>query len=121
MRLDISGSEVRDEIFSCYPVCCFFVPSVPFSAAATRACTKFVKTKTYRLLGPDLKFYISNSPGTMGGYWRGSTKIYGRLDCPSAKRWIEKGHYVKYRVFFATESDAVTAGFRPCKRCMAAQ
>ena len=43
--------------------------------------------------------------GTIGGH-RG-TKIYGRLDCPSALRAIAGGGYVKYRVFFADEADAV--------------
>jgi methylphosphotriester-DNA--protein-cysteine methyltransferase len=54
--------------------------------------------------------------GTIGGH-RG-TKIYGRLDCPSALRAIAKGGYVKYRVFFADEGDAVAAGYRPCAVCM---
>jgi methylphosphotriester-DNA--protein-cysteine methyltransferase len=54
--------------------------------------------------------------GTMGGH-RG-TKIYGRLDCPSALRAIAKGGYVRYRVFFADEGAAVAAGYRPCAVCM---
>lgn len=54
--------------------------------------------------------------GTLGGH-RG-TRIYGRLDCPSALRAIEKGGYVTYRVFFADEADAVAADYRPCARCM---
>jgi methylphosphotriester-DNA--protein-cysteine methyltransferase len=54
--------------------------------------------------------------GTLGGH-RG-TKIYGRLDCPSALRAIAKGGYVKYRVFFADEATAVAARYRPCARCM---
>jgi methylphosphotriester-DNA--protein-cysteine methyltransferase len=54
--------------------------------------------------------------GTVGGH-RG-TKIYGRLDCPSALRAIANGGYVKYRVFFTTEADAVAAGYRPCAVCM---
>ncbi len=54
--------------------------------------------------------------GTVGGH-RG-TKIYGRLDCPSALRAIANGGYVKYRVFFAEEDDADAAGYRPCARCM---
>ncbi len=54
--------------------------------------------------------------GTIGGH-RG-TRIYGRLDCPSALRAIAKGGYVKYRVFFADEADAVAAGYRPCAGCM---
>ena len=54
--------------------------------------------------------------GTLGGH-RG-TKIYGRLDCPSALRAIARGGYVKYRVFFADEAAAIAAGYRPCARCM---
>ena len=57
--------------------------------------------------------------GTIGGH-RG-TKIYGRLDCPSALRAIAGGGYVKYRVFFADEPDAVAAGYRPCAVCMPEQ
>jgi hypothetical protein len=41
----------------------------------------------------------------------------GRLDCPSALKWIAKGHYVKHRVFFA-EAAAVAAGYKPCQRCL---
>jgi len=54
--------------------------------------------------------------GTIGGH-RG-TKIYGRLDCPSALRAIARGGYVKNRVFFADEAHAVAAGYRPCAVCM---
>ena len=54
--------------------------------------------------------------GTLGGH-RG-TKIYGRLDCPSAQRAIARGGYVKYRVFFVDERRARNAGFRPCAVCL---
>lgn len=54
--------------------------------------------------------------GTIGGH-RG-TRIYGRLDCPSALRAIAKGGYVKHRVFFVDEPAAIAAGYRPCARCM---
>jgi methylphosphotriester-DNA--protein-cysteine methyltransferase len=40
-------------------------------------------------------------------------KIYGLLKCPSGKRMK-----VANRVFFASEDEAVLAGFRPCGRCM---
>jgi len=54
-------------------------------------------------------------PGTLGGNrW---LKIYGRLDCPSALRWIARGHYVRHRVFFADEATARAAGYRPCRVC----
>ena len=54
--------------------------------------------------------------GTLGGH-RG-TKIYGRLDCPSALRAIARGGYVSQRVFFRTERDAQAAGYRPCGVCL---
>ena len=41
--------------------------------------------------------------GTIGGHRR--TRIYGRLDCPSALRAIARGGYVTHRVFFADEAD----------------
>jgi methylphosphotriester-DNA--protein-cysteine methyltransferase len=71
--------------------------------------------KKYQLLNKK-GFYDSDTPGTFGGYK--PDKIYGRLDCPSALRWIAKGHYVKHRVFFATEQDAIDCGYSPCKICM---
>ena len=45
-------------------------------------------------------------------------KIYGKLDCPSANRWINKGYYVQNRVFFENEDTAIEAGYRPCAVCM---
>ncbi len=72
-------------------------------------------SRTYTLLsvsGP----YTSPTPGTLGGHRR--SRIYGRLDCPSALRAIARGGYVQHRVFFADEAAAVDAGFRPCGVCM---
>jgi methylphosphotriester-DNA--protein-cysteine methyltransferase len=54
--------------------------------------------------------------GTLGGH-RG-TKIYGRLDCPSALRAIARGGYVSQRIFFLDERQARAAGFRPCAVCL---
>jgi methylphosphotriester-DNA--protein-cysteine methyltransferase len=54
--------------------------------------------------------------GTLGGHRK--TRIYGRLDCPSALRAIERGGYVEHRVFFVDEAAAIAAGYRPCARCM---
>jgi methylphosphotriester-DNA--protein-cysteine methyltransferase len=45
-------------------------------------------------------------------------KIYGRLDCPSTLRHIAAGNYVTQRVFFADEATAVSAGYRPCAKCL---
>lgn len=72
--------------------------------------------KFYRLIGADGRSYLSAQPGTLGGHRR--LKGYGRLDCPSALRWIAKGYYVRHRVFFADEAGAVAAGYRPCAICM---
>ena len=69
----------------------------------------------YTLIGADGKSHTSESPGTLGGHRR--SKIYGRLDCPGALRWIAKGHYVTHRVFFADVATARAAGYRACKVC----
>ena len=73
----------------------------------------------YLLIAGDRKPYVSENPGTLGGHRR--NKIYGRLDCRTALMWIEKGHYVKHRVFFAKAADAVSAGYRPCANCLPEQ
>lgn len=73
----------------------------------------------YKLIGKDGKQYLSETPGTLGGHKK--LKIYGRLDCPSALKYIEKGQYVKQRVFFADEETAIAAGYRPCGVCMKEQ
>ena len=70
----------------------------------------------YKLINKFGEEYLSDIPGTFGGNKR--LKIYGKLDCPSALRWITKGYYVKDRVFFLTEEDAIVAGYRPCAVCM---
>jgi methylphosphotriester-DNA--protein-cysteine methyltransferase len=70
----------------------------------------------YTLLGGDGAPYDSNEPGTLGGYRR--TRIYGRLDCPSALRALAQGGYATQRVFFADEQTAIAAGYRPCGTCL---
>ena len=72
--------------------------------------------RTYTLLGADRVPYASELPGMLGGHRR--SRVYGRLDCPGAVRWIAKGHYVRHRVFFADEPAAIAAGYRPCARCL---
>jgi methylphosphotriester-DNA--protein-cysteine methyltransferase len=72
--------------------------------------------KRYRLIDADGTPYESATPGIVGGYR--ATRIYGRLDCPSALRAIANGGYVTHRVFFADEETAVAAGYRPCARCL---
>jgi methylated-DNA-[protein]-cysteine S-methyltransferase len=72
--------------------------------------------KAYTLIGADGRPYESPTPGALGGHRR--NKVYGRLDCQGAARWIAKGHYVEQRVFFADEATAIAAGYRPCAGCM---
>ena len=71
---------------------------------------------TWLLIGPDGQPYFSPRPGALGGHRR--QRIYGRLDCPAALRAIARGGYVRDRVFFAEEDDAVAAGYRPCAVCL---
>lgn len=72
--------------------------------------------KTYTLLDRDGRPYASPVPGTLGGHRR--SRIYGRLDCPSALRALARGQYVRQRVFFADEEAAIAAGYRPCGSCL---
>ncbi|GAB1576887.1 Ada metal-binding domain-containing protein [Bordetella petrii] len=72
--------------------------------------------RQWRLTGPDGRQYCSERPGALGGH-RG-TRIYGRLDCRSARQAIARGGYVRYRVFFADEAAALAAGYRPCAVCL---
>jgi methylphosphotriester-DNA--protein-cysteine methyltransferase len=72
----------------------------------------------YTLLGADGQPYASSTPGTLGGHRR--NKIYGSLDCPSARRAIAAGGYIANRVFFADEQAAIAAGYRPCAVCLPA-
>lgn len=72
--------------------------------------------KKYKLLDAAGKQYESESKGKIGGHKK--LKIYGRLDCKSAARYIAKGQYVQHRVFFKDEETAIAAGYRPCGGCM---
>ncbi len=56
-------------------------------------------------------------PATLGGNAR--SKLYGRLECPSALRAIARADsYARTRAFFADEETAVAAGYRPCASCL---
>ena len=70
------------------------------------------------LVGADGATYRSATPGALGGHRR--SRIYGRLDCPSAQRAIAGGGYVAHRVFFLDAATAVAAGYRPCAVCLPA-
>ena len=72
--------------------------------------------KHYRLLDGHGRPFASSRPGQLGGHRR--TKIFGRLDCPNALRWLARGHYAAHRVFFADETVARRAGYRPCAICL---
>jgi methylphosphotriester-DNA--protein-cysteine methyltransferase len=71
------------------------------------------------LMGAGGQPYSSPVPGQLGGHRK--TKIYGRLDCRAARQAIARGGYVTNRIFFASENDARSAGFRPCAVCMPAE
>ncbi len=71
---------------------------------------------TFLLTGPNGREFLSVEPGRFGGNRR--SRIYGRLDCPVAARYLAKGTYQKNRVFFSDEGTALAAGYRPCKTCM---
>ena len=71
---------------------------------------------SFTLIGRDGRPHVSPRKGKLGGHRK--TKIYGRLDCRAALRAIARGGYVAQRVFFAGESDAVAAGYRPCAVCL---
>ncbi len=76
--------------------------------------------KRYRLVGPDGQEVLSRTPGTLGGHRR--TRVYGRLDCPVALSLIARGFDVsRHRVFFADETTAIAAGYRPCGACLRAE
>lgn len=77
---------------------------------------KDIKTKHYFLTDSDNMQYLSDEKGTLGGHWK--LKIYGELNCKSANHYIDKGQYVRNRVFFKSESVAISAGYRPCAVCM---
>ncbi|RBM21603.1 metal-binding protein [Prauserella sp. PE36] len=71
---------------------------------------------TYTLIGTDGVPYESEAPGRLGGHR--ASRIYGRLDCPSALRAIAGGGYAAQRVFFADEVTAISAAYRPCAVCL---
>ena len=72
--------------------------------------------RTWRLPDVTGRPYESATRGTFGGHRR--SRIYGRLDCPSARRAVARGGYVAGRVFFADEPTAIAAGYRPCAVCL---
>ncbi len=76
----------------------------------------YLGKEMFFLTSSEGRLYLSPVPGKLGGH--NTQRIYGRLDCPSAARYIGKGQYIKHRVFFADEATAILAGYRPCGVCM---
>ena len=77
------------------------------------------RSKRYRLIGPDGVMYESATKGTLGGHSK--QKVYGRADrCPAATRNLSNYPtlFWQHSVWFATEADAIAAGFRPCGACL---
>jgi methylphosphotriester-DNA--protein-cysteine methyltransferase len=58
-----------------------------------------------------LRMMIHNRALSIGANAR--LKIYGTLSCRSGKRMTKKN-----RVFFNSEEEAVSKGYRPCSNCM---
>lgn len=58
-----------------------------------------------------LKSLIENGDITLGG--NKQLKIYGTLSCRSGKRMKKEN-----RVFFSSEKEAITLGYRPCGHCL---
>ncbi len=66
--------------------------------------TSFARSRNLQLL-------IRNGEICLGGNKR--LKIYGALSCSSGKRMRTTN-----RVFFASETEAIIKGYRPCGHCM---
>lgn len=62
--------------------------------------------------------FESKTPGQLAASRR--TRIYGRLDCPTALKALRRGGYSSHRVFFADQKTALAAGYRPCGTCLKA-
>jgi hypothetical protein len=72
--------------------------------------------RSYTLIDGEGRPYSSATPGTLGGHRR--NRLYGRLDCRTARRALAAGGYVADRVFFADAATAEAAGYRPCAVCL---
>lgn len=74
-------------------------------------------SKKYTLIRSDGKKYLSPTKGIFGGHKK--HHLYGMLNCQSALLSLSKNNtYKKFRVFFASEKDAIAAGYRPCAKCL---
>lgn len=121
---DAVVSEVKDYISELMMENCFSVEEKqntlrvfdPSDGETVETFADISAQRVYSLVGSDGKAYLSYTPGTLGGHKK--LKIYGRLDCPSANRYVAKGQYITHRVFFLDEATAIAAGYRPCAVCM---
>jgi methylphosphotriester-DNA--protein-cysteine methyltransferase len=59
----------------------------------------------------ELMSLIRNGKIVLGG--NKQLKIYGSLSCKSGKRMKKEN-----RVFFSSEDEAISHGYRPCGQCM---
>lgn len=71
---------------------------------------------TSNMRGKQIWPLVKSGEVKLGGYR--DNKIYGRLDCWSAKRHLKNGTYQKSRVLFVSEAEAIENGYRPCAKCL---
>lgn len=84
--------------------------------ASYEGMSSFNSQPTFRVLAADGRMVDSHVPATVAGHSR--LRIFGRLDCSSARYHLSKGRYRKYRVFFQSLECAIVLGYRPCGRCL---
>lgn len=71
---------------------------------------------TAHMRGKDIWPLVENGAVKLGGHRK--LKLYGRLDCKSANRYLKNGTYQKNRVLFVSEAEAIENGYRPCATCL---
>ena len=71
----------------------------------------FLMIKHSEINDAALRIKIQQNEICLGGNEK--LKIYGTLHCPSGKRMKREN-----RVFFVSEQEATTLGYRPCGHCM---
>lgn len=85
-------------------------------ASAHPPASPSASNHSYTLIGPDGRPYQDTAKGILGGHRQ--DRVYGRLTCPAAAQAIAQGGYTAHRVFFASETHAIAAGYRPCAVCL---
>lgn len=84
---------------------------VSLDIAATRIYLSFLMVYHSQTSQHDLREQIRDNRICFAG--NSKLKIYGTLSCASGRRMKREN-----RVFFSTESEAISAGFRPCGNCL---